>query len=40
LRSYEVTLTAAPHDKLKIARVDQPDESQQRVYESWLRRAD
>ncbi len=40
LRSYDVTLTVAPRDKLTIARVDQPDEAQRRVYASWLGHAD
>lgn len=36
LRSYTVTLAAAPVDRLRIERVEQPDALQQRIYASWL----
>lgn len=36
LRTIPVELAPAPHDKLTIAPVEQPDDQQRRIYEGWL----
>ena len=38
LLQLPVTLAAAPHDSLKLVRVEQPSDLQQRIYNGWLGR--